>query len=280
VSHGLTLDRFEHWMQEVILSPLGVEAAVARFADEFGISPTEFEQLVPAGPELTGAERLGIYARMIGLRFMESMDEDFLGVIALVGKPRFRELAEQYLLDQPSRAHSLNQLGAGFADWLANTELELEHRELCSELARVERAILDVYEAPDAPTLSVDALLALPRDRWVETRFTPSPALQLFRCKYPTNAYLSDVFAGRSPEVPAPGESFLCVHRSNWRSSRTDLTREQHALLTALIAGAPLADAFAAALAEESADAEGLMATIGETFEDWTAKQFFRSAEL
>ena len=280
MNQELTLDRFENWMLAVILSPLGVEAAVARYADEFGISPAEFESLIPAGPELTGCDRLGIYARMIGLRFMESMDEDFLGVTALVGKERFRELAKQYLIVHPSRAHSLNQLGAGFADWLASSTLDIEHKELASELARLERAILDVYEGPDANSLSVDDLLALPRERWVETRFTPSPSLQLFECAYPANAYLSEVFAGGTPATPEPAASFLCVHRSNWRVSRTDLTREEYLLLGALLQGVPLASAFEAALADGTADVEGLMASIGETFENWTAMQFFRSAEL
>jgi len=280
VKKELTLDRFENWMQAVILSPLGVKGAVAHYADEYGISPAEFESLVPAGPELTGSDRLGIYARMIGLRFMESMDEDFLGVAALVGKERFRELAKQYLCDHPSRAHSLNQLGAGFADWLASSTLDLEHQELASELARLERAILDVYDGPDASSLSVDDLLALPRERWIETRFAPSPSLQLFECAYPASAYLSKVFAGETPGTPEPAASYVCVHRSNWRVSRTDLTREEYLLLRALFRGVPLASAFEAALADDSADVEGLMASIAETFESWTAMQFFRSAEL
>ena len=280
MSQELALKRFENWMQAVILSPLGVEGAVAHFADEFGISSAEFESLVPAGPQLSGSARLGIYARMIGLRFMESMDEDFMGVTALLGKQRFRELAELYLSDHPSRAHSLNQLGAGFPNWLAKCDAELEHRELAGELAQLERAILDVYEGPSASSLSVDDLLALPRERWIETRFTPSPSLKLFECSFPANAYLSEVFAGGTPAIPDPAASFVCVHRSNWRVSRTDLTREEYLLLRALFQGVPLAAAFEAALVEDSANFESLMASIGETFENWTAMQFFRSAEL
>ncbi len=280
MSSALDLDRFENWMQRIILSPLKVEEAVARHSQEFGINTETFADLIPDGPELSGADRLGIYSRMIGLRFMESMDEDFIGVMALVGRERFSEIAKQYLIDRPSQAHSLNQLGAGFADWLANDSTDLEHREFASELARVERSILDVYEGPDASTLSVDDLLALPKERWSEARFAPSPSLKLFECQFPTSAYLSEAFAGRTPAIPTPAETFLAVHRSNWRVSRTDLSREEYALLTALFRGATLGEAFEAALSDEAADVAGLMQNIGKTFEHWTAKQFFRSAEI
>jgi hypothetical protein len=275
-----SLERFERWMQAVIVHPDGVAAGVAEGAPEFGIEPDALEDVVPAGPELSGAERLGVYSRMIRLRFEESMDEDFRGVKALVGDERFADLSRRYLLAHPSRSHRLGALGAAFADWLGTEATELEPRAFAAELARVERAILEVYEGPDAERLAVDALLAIPEERWVDVRFSVSPSLRLFACEYPTGRYLDAVFAGESPPVPEPEATFVCVHRTGWRVRRTDLTREEHAVLTALATGAALGDAFESALQLEGADAQHLFASIGDTFRDWTSKELFRSAEL
>jgi hypothetical protein len=274
-----SLDGLERWMQDVLLHPDGVESGVRAAADRHGVAAETLEDVVPRGPTLSGAERLGVYSRMIRLRFLESMDEDFQGVRALVGPARFGRLCREYLTAHPSRSHRLGALGAAFPGWLANGASDVEHRALAVELATVERAILDVYEEADATPLEVDALLAIPEERWTDARFAVCPALRVFACSFPANRYLTDVFAGGTPEVPDPEPSFVCVHRTAWRVKRTDLTREEHAVLRALAAGETLGTALEAALALEGADAERLFASVGDTFREWAAMELFRAVE-
>lgn len=280
MSGSLSLETFQRWVQATVLDPDGVDAGTAAAAEELGLDPTALLELVTPGPHLRGPERLAVYSDMIRLRFGESMDEDFRGVAHLVGRERFRALARGYLVAHPSTSHTLHRLGARFADWLLDSAPDVEHRRLAHELARLERAILDVFEGPDASRLAQDDLLALPRERWGEVRFRLAPSLRLFALEYPANAYLSAVFAGQVPPVPERGASHVCVHRTNWRVSRTDLARGEFVLLRALAEGAPLASAFEAVHEDSEAELEALVRDLEGRFREWTELELFSAAEL
>ncbi len=276
----MKLDRFQDWMQAIVTWPgageHGVEAAVREHADRSGVSFEDLNAFVLPGPRLNGAERVGIYARMIWLRFLESMEEDFQGVRTFLGRDMFRDLVRRYLADRPSSSYTLNHLGAAFADWLLNDATELgERRQTAHELAAVERAIMDVANGPDADRLTVDALLAIPMGRWPETRFRLAPSLELFACRCRVNDYLSAVFRGDEVGAPEAGDSFVCVHRTGSRVQRSELSREGHAVLSAIGRGATLAEALEEALELEGVDPDPVLSTIGDTFRDWTASEIF-----
>lgn len=279
----MNLDRLQRWMLAVVTHPesgeAGVQTAVTEHAGDLGVTPEKLEDLVPAGPELSGAERLGIYARMIWLRFLESMEDDFQGVRALVGAERFRGLVRAYLHARPSRSYTLFDLGASFAEWLRDEATDVPEREAAVDLARLERALLDVGQGPDAPRLDADALLAVPRERWPEVRFRLAPAHRLLELRHAATDHLAAVLRGEEPPPPERRPCRVCVHRTGWRARWTELTRAEHALLAALDGGAPLAEALAQAVAGAPAEGEALLADLEGTFRAWTASELLSGVE-
>src|SRR5205807_1622921 len=58
---------------------------------------------------------------------------------------------------------------------------------LLADLARVEWAFIDAFDAPDAPPLDPKTIAAIPEDAWPNARLTLHPSLQLLRLVYPAH---------------------------------------------------------------------------------------------
>src|SRR5437870_2610718 len=62
----------------------------------------EAEGLMKPNRKLTSFERVEIYHQQYWLRLLSAMTEDFPGIRAVVGPPKFEHLARAYLSDCPS----------------------------------------------------------------------------------------------------------------------------------------------------------------------------------
>jgi hypothetical protein len=117
--------------------------------------------LVRGDPRADAATRLGIYRRMYGARLAEALEAQFPRLARLLGHDDFHALAGAYAADEPSRHPSLRWLGERLPDWLARRRAEAPW---LADLARLEWARSDVFDAPDEPVLAADAVRALPPD--------------------------------------------------------------------------------------------------------------------
>ena len=69
------------------------------------------------------------------------------GVAAL--RARFEAACRAFLVAHPSGSYQLNRLSAPFPEWLATApEAEGPHRDFAADVARVERAMEDVFDDP------------------------------------------------------------------------------------------------------------------------------------
>src|SRR5204862_202259 len=87
--------------------------------------------------------------------------------------PEFPEL-----LAHPPWHPSLRYSGQHLPRFLLAHRLTRE-RPFLPALARLEWAILESFDAPDAPALTAGDLEDIPPGRWAKARFVPSPAVQL-----------------------------------------------------------------------------------------------------
>lgn len=119
--------------------------------------------LIEGDERAEARERLAVYAYMYGARLREALESQFPRLARLVGAARFADIAAAYAADHPSRDPSLRSLGARLPEWL-------EGRRACAawlaDLARLEWARADVFDAADEPLLAVDDLRAWPADRF------------------------------------------------------------------------------------------------------------------
>ena len=196
-----------------------------------GEAPAALTAVVAPSPSLTPAERVGIYAGMYVARIVDALAEDFPKVAATLGPDAFAELVRAYLARHPSSAPSIRHLGGAFPAFVANRE-----RGWLGDLARLEWARRDVFDAPDATPVTVADLERTPADAWPGLRFALVPACTRLVTGWPVHRLWSD----EPPEL-APARTALRVWRDGFLVYQSPMDDAEEAALERVAAGEPFA---------------------------------------
>jgi hypothetical protein len=112
-----------------------------------------------------GAEaefRLSIYRAMVDSRLHDVLAEDFPRVRALAGDESFERVVRDYLRRHPPSTPTIASLGGRFPDFLDDHEISASCPHL-GDLARLDRARNEVFDAADDVTLALEGVSELLR---------------------------------------------------------------------------------------------------------------------
>ncbi len=123
--------------------------------------------------------RLHIYRNAYQVRLRETIDTDHPLTGVYLGDDLFDQMVQQYINIYPSHYRSLRHFCDDLPVFLADNKPFSEHPQI-AELARFERLLLCVFDAPDAATVSVEALGELPPQNWPEMKIHFHPSVRLF----------------------------------------------------------------------------------------------------
>jgi hypothetical protein len=289
---GLPLADIQRLLWDLIAAPEGVGPGLAALRREGRLPVADLSEVVRGDQRLAAQDRLDIYASMYFYRLRDALAEDFPRTAAVAGGARFHNLVTDYLLAHPSRHWSLRHLGDGFAGFLAGHELGRIHPWL-ADLARLEWARIEVFDAADVPVLTREQAAAA----GPELRLRLVPAARLLTVAWSvaplwlalageeggtgaagTSAAVSDGTGGSFPppvrcEPPRQQAGGLLVWRRQTSVLHRSLPPDERAALDALAtggAGLPelgallaeraVAEAAADAVAEATARLAGLLA--------------------
>jgi hypothetical protein len=131
------------------------------------------------------AQRFAVYRNNVTVSLMGAIAETFPVCEAVVGTRPFRDLARAFVRAHPPRSPVLARYGAGFADFLAASQLADDWPYL-PDLARLELACLDALHAGDAEPLAPAALAAVMADpeRLATLHLTLHPSLSTLCSAY------------------------------------------------------------------------------------------------
>jgi hypothetical protein len=264
-------------MQAVVMHPEGAETG-ARSRRARGLLPgaaRSLETAVLPSRQLTSVERLEIYAHMYYARLVEVMEAEYPTLRQLLGPHAFAAICRQFVAKNPSRTRTLGSLSARFPDFLAKTLPRSNRSGLAVDVARIERAMEDVFDAPRAQPLTAAEFAALGAGDWDGVTLRVTPALQLLKLRYPANAYMNALRRGERPRLPRPRATFAIVFRRGFSVLRRDQEPEQFRLLEALVAGRPLAAAVRASIGRRGARADRVARRLGKWFEEWAGAHLF-----
>jgi hypothetical protein len=206
-------------------------------------------------PTLDAAGRLQVYADAYFWRLRGVLAEDFPRTAALLGPERFETLAGDYLRRHPSAHPSLRHLGDALPGFLARALPSLPH---LTDLARLERARTDVFDAADDTPLATEDLRRVAPGDWPRIRFLPVRALRIVQLDWPVLALWDDDAA--VPAAPAP--TAVRVWRgADHRVFHAGLDARAARALGSILAGEPFA-VVCAAFGDLPAD-EGSRLAIG-----------------
>jgi hypothetical protein len=177
--------------------------------------PAELLRDVLPGPRLAPAERLNVYAGMYFWRLHEVLREDFARVAAVAGTEVFERLVSGYLARHPSSHPSVRELGREFAAFLSE-RADPALPAFLPDLARLEWARVEVFDAPDATALRAADLAGVAAEDWPELRLAAVPALEVVDAAWPVHR----IWSGDDASAPEPTtvrvwrDGFLVFHAS------------------------------------------------------------------
>lgn len=275
---NLPLDRLQRWMQAVVVHPGTVEEAVAGPGAAAELGPEHVGDVILPTARLTPIERVGIYHSMYLLRMQEALDKDYEALKHFLGDDGFFQLVRDYVQVHPSRSYSLNRLGDRLPEFISSAS-QFRRRAFCHDLARLECAMAQVFDAPETTPLGAEQIAAVPPEAWERARLRTIDAFRLLAFRYPVNAYLQSV-RDDNHDHPKPRQKneWLAIYRKDFAVWRLSLSREAHDLLADLASGVRLGAALESALrrSRRSLTAEALSGW----FREWVSGGVFASVEV
>ena len=264
----MALPTLQRWFQSEVTRP----NERPRRAAPRGYPPAE--AVIRPSASLRAPERLAVYTRMYWWRLADVLAEDFPTVRHLAGEPAWKRLCRRYLTVRPSRHWSLSVLGAGLPDFLARPR-PWPRRALLRDVARLEWALQEVFDAPRCAELSPEAFGALAPGSWERARLRPQAASRLLALGHPAYDCVEAVKEGRPLPRLGRRRTWVVVWRHRGRAWRRALTGPMHAGLASLARGATVGGAVRAIARAWDGPAHALQASVFEWFQTWAADGLF-----
>jgi hypothetical protein len=267
----LSLREQERWFVRAVMTPE---------SHPLPAGATAAARVLTAGPRLSALDRLEVYRRAYHARLIECLADDYPALQSALGPEAFDALCRAYIERHPSTGPNLNAFGQHVPAFCRSAEAACPESAFAADLATLEWAIVEVIHARSAPAVTLEALQAIPIDRWADARLIPTPAFRLLHFAYPVNAYFQSFRQGTTLLVPEPAASSLLVYRSGPTVWRMPLTQPMVLLLEATARGETLGTSLecaAAALTDVAEDVAG--ARVLGWFRDWVSSGLFCDVE-
>ena len=221
--------------------------------------------MIAGNERLSPVEQLDIYREQYWLRHEGALEEDFVSLVSLLGDDGFCALAHAYLAANPPDSYTLRDLGAKLAAFV-ESHAPYASDPLVADLARLEWAFVEAFDAPDAPPLDTSALATASEDDWARAKIVLHPSVQRVVLEHPADAYRAAARRGESPERPEKSRVHMIVYRGSESLQYIDVEPIAFALLERLAAGEPLALA-----CERVADGADIEDRVGAWFQQWSS---------
>jgi hypothetical protein len=285
------LRQVQERMAAALMLPLTRSGHIALRTTAIGDDPgrpmaEEAAAFIRPNSRLTSLERLDIYSRSYWFRLVDSLSEDFPGLLAALGSTAFERLAKAYLTDCPSQSFTLRNLGSRLEDWLLRNPLYAGTAfELALDMVRLEWAHIEAFDGGVEKALGPEDLVELGPG----FRVGVQPHLQLLALKFPVDemrihvnlASPADGMASntvsrsrsrhlmRGVSRLKPEPIFLAVHRFDLTVFYRRIALEEYGLLNALPEGKSIGEAVVIALAHSSASVENQGSMLKSWFAAW-----------
>ncbi len=156
-------------------------------------------------------DRLTVYRNGYYVRLQDALANDFPVLLVELGDTRFGKIMTSYLFDHPSGSTSLRHLGHRLSNWLKSEN----HPVVWSEIAALEWAVLNAFDAPDADLLSTNQLSQIPSDQWESLQFRLHPSVTLMSSTHNIHEIWEAVTQYKTKPPSAAVDDYLVVWRLN-----------------------------------------------------------------
>ncbi len=215
------------------------------------------ESRVPPGLVGPGGEpstrRFNVYRNNVAASLTRVLRDAFPATARLVGDEFFAAMARIYAASEPPGSPMLFDYGGGFADFIHRFEPAAGLPYL-PDVARIERAWVEAYHAPDARSLSPAAFARVSAGDLPKLRVALHPSLRVVRSRFPALRIWQANTGGGAPQgvnLLAGGEDALAL-RSEAEVALRLLPPGGADFLQALRGGCSIIEATEAAMAADN----------------------------
>jgi len=201
---------------------------------EFARQQDDFQRGILSGDDSILAEILdspqekrevlyGVYRHAYGSRLIDALRNDHELLHSYLGDEMFDAMGYAYVAAKPSHHPNLRWFSQGLPDFLKTTEPYSGH-PILADLAALENALHDAFDAADAPVLGLADMAGFAPEVWNALLFQPHPA----SCRLDLSTNAAAVWlALKNDETPPdaalleqPGRLLI------WRQDVTPMFRE------------------------------------------------------
>ncbi|CAN5924377.1 hypothetical protein BH11MYX4_BH11MYX4_00640 [soil metagenome] len=232
--------------------------------------------LAAGSARLSPGAQVEIYREQYFLRHLDVLREDFGALARLLGSDAFEDLGRAYLRAHAPRSFTLRDLGHAMPRFVAETAPWHADPRL-GDLAAVEWAFVEAFDAPSLPALQAAALTAVAPEAWPSVRMVLQPHVKRLSLASPAHDYRQAVRRGETPAALPLRPSFVAVFRGPDALHCLELDLAAHTLLAQLAAGTALGEACEIAAHMSGEPPSRFEADLGSWFQQWTALGFLSS---
>ena len=207
-------------------------------------------ELIEGDDSFPADARLAVYARIYVDRIVDALSEDYPKVRAVLGDEAFVAVAARYLRAHPPRDPSIRFAGDRFPAFLAVDD----PRPWLAELARLELARLDVFDAADDTPLGLDDVRAMDPTAFAQRPLRWVRAHAIVEVAWSIDETWRDIEDADRFVHPALEPRTIIVFRQGVVVRHRALDREEARALVAARGGIALADLCEDLARERSAD--------------------------
>jgi hypothetical protein len=137
------------------------------------------------GPDRApSVKRFSVYRNNVVVSLIDALEAAYPATCRLVGEEFFRAMARAFAVCHPPASPIMLHYGEGFPDFVAQSE-PARSLPYLADVARIERAWLEAYHAPEATPLSMEALARIDDRLVAGMRFELHPSVRIVRSRYP-----------------------------------------------------------------------------------------------
>ncbi len=286
-----TLYKLQSLMAAAIMRPLHGDDMQQTWIDGSSMSDYAAKFIKP-NKQLSSFERLELYNRQYWYRLLESLQDDFPGVNALLGHRRFEALTIAYLLKHPSRSFYLNHLGKYLPDFIREESvLTGIDQQAAYDIASLEYAEIKAFDAASKEVLRPESFKMLSPEKII---LQTQPYLSVLESNYAVDNFLLQLNKAHDQSVesnavsdrtvrfdqsitPKKQRIYLAIHRQNNTIYYKRLDKDQFLLLKSLMSGKSLAGACSELFStkKDIKDQEKLALKVNKSFAIWMELGWF-----
>ncbi|MBA2542820.1 MAG: putative DNA-binding domain-containing protein [Deltaproteobacteria bacterium] len=175
-----------------------------------------FYELVTAGEGaidpglLGGSRRLDVYAEMYVARLVDVLADDYPKLRSVLGAEPFQTLVAAYLRARPPRSFTIRDAGEALAAYLETRD---DLPPWAADLARLERARVEVFDGPDREPSTREDLARIPIEEFPDLAIELVPSSELVPIGWTVDDLWSAIEDDTTIEAPTECNRTVLVWR-------------------------------------------------------------------